>query len=395
MSHGVVQTTEPLIAEVTSLRHELHQHPEIRFEEKWTSDRIAHFLEEAGIPFERGYAGGTGIVATLKGGPGPTVALRADMDALEITEETGLPYASKLPNRMHACGHDGHTAVLCGTAKALAQHLQELPGSVKFIFQPGEEIAGGGKYMVEEGAVNDADAVFGLHGWPDLAVGQVGSRPGWLMAGARDFFIRVRGAGCHGAAPSQGIDPVHVAAHIITALQSIVSRETDPCEAAVVTVAILRAGEATNVIPDSAQLAGTMRAISQARMDQIRESVSRIAINMAAAFRAEADVTFGEVEYPPLYNDPEMTAFADKVVRETLGPEQYVELEHPNMAAEDFAFYLSKKPGAFLYLGVNPDPSKPYPHLHSPRYNFSDEAVPVGMTLLSSLAVRFLESQPQ
>lgn len=381
-----------ILPELVELRHELHRHPEIRFQEHWTSDRVARFLDEAGVPYRRGYAKGTGIVATIEGKGPRSVALRADMDALELQEETGLPYASETPGRMHACGHDGHTTCLCGTAKVLQRYRDRLHGTVRLIFQPAEEQAAGARFMLREGALDGVAAAFALHAGPALPVGAVGLKDGWLMASADWFHITVRGVGCHGADPAAGVDPVVTAAHIATALQTVVSREIDPWEPAVVTVAQIQAGHATNIIPDSARMAGTYRSFRPEVQARIRAAVQRVAENVAAAFRACVDVKFGGEEiYPALYNDPAMTNFVRETVAEALGPDKLVELEHPIMAAEDFAYYLQQVPGAFVFLGNNPDPATTAPPLHSSRFDFRDEAIPAGVKLLSSLALRFLQ----
>ncbi len=383
---------EHLLPSIIELRHELHQHPEIRFQEVWTSGRIAQFLDNIGVSYQRGYAGGTGIAATIRGGPGRTIALRADMDALEIQEETGLPYASQIPNRMHACGHDGHSAILCGVARVLQEWRDELHGTVKLLFQPGEETAAGGRLIVEEGLLDDVDAVFALHGWPSIPLGRIAVKSGWLMAGARDFHITVRGKGCHGADPASGVDPIVAASHIVLALQTIVSREVDPWETGVVTVGVFQAGQATNIIPETAILRGTMRSLNPAVLDHIADAVRRVAEQTAQTFRAAATMQLGSIPYPPLYNDPGMTQFLRETVEEVLGPEHLMELEHPNMAAEDFAFYLQKKPGAIFYVGVNPNPTEAYPLLHNPRYDFTDAALAPAIQTMAGLALRFLHS---
>ena len=391
MHHDLKATIEGLTPEIVRLRHELHEHPEIRFQEKWTSDRVAQFLDDVGIPYKRGYAKGTGIVATLGTGAGKTVLLRADMDALEIQETSGLPYASKIPNRMHACGHDGHTACLCGVVKTLVQHQDRINGTVKFVFQPAEEEAAGGRYIVEEGVLDGVDAVFALHGWPTLPVGSIGVRSGWTLAGADTFKITVRGRACHGADPAAGVDPIMVAAHLTVALQTIVSRELNPWDAGVVTVGKINAGTATNIIPETAVLEGTFRSFTPEVHDKIEAAVQRIATGVAASFRAEADVQFSENRYPPLYNDEAMTDFVRKEATALLGKDRVIEIESPYMGAEDFAFYLEKVPGSFMCLGVNPDPGQPYPPLHNPKYNFGDGPVPTAIALMSTLALRFLE----
>lgn len=384
---------EDLLPTLVKLRHELHQHPEIRFEEHWTSDRIAQFLDGIGVPYERGYAKGTGIVATLSGKGDRTVALRADIDALEIQEQTGLPYASTIPNRMHACGHDGHTTVLCGAIAILAKHRETLRGNVKFVFQPAEEIAGGGRLIVEEGVLDGVDAVFALHGWPTLPLGSIGVKNGCLLASATDFHITVHGHGCHGAQPSNGVDSVLVAAHITTALQSIVSREIKSSEPAVVTVGHIEGGAATNVIPETAGLHGTFRSLNDRTHERIREAIERIATSTALAFRATASVQFGDVTYPALHNDDQKVDFVRETVRDILGHEHLTEMDEPSMGAEDFAFYLQKVPGAFFLLGVNPDSSSPYPSLHNPHYDFNDEALFPGIQMMASLAYRFLDAK--
>ncbi len=348
MTQELKATIEALTPEIVQLRQELHQHPEIRFQEKWTSDRVAQFLDSVGISYQRGYAKGTGIVATLGDGSGKTVLLRADMDALEIEEATGLPYASKIPNRMHACGHDGHTACLCGVAKTLAQHKDRVKGTVKFVFQPAEEEAAGGRYIVEEGVLEGVDAVFALHGWPSLPVGSIGVRSGWTLAGADTFRITVRGRACHGADPAAGVDPILVAAHITVALQSIVSRELNPWDAGVVTIGKIHGGTATNIIPETAVMEGTFRSFTPEIHDTIQAAIERIAKGVAASFRAEAEVRFSDDRYPPLYNDEAMTDFVRKEATELLGADRVVEMESPYMGAEDFAFYLHKVPGTFM-----------------------------------------------
>jgi amidohydrolase len=380
------------LAELIDLRHELHQHPEIRFEEKWTSDRIARFLDEEGISYTRGHARGTGIVATIQGAGNKTVALRTDMDALEIEENTGLPYGSTIPERMHACGHDGHMACMCGTARVLNEYRDSLKGNVKLIFQPAEEQAAGGRLIVEDGILDDVEAVFALHCWPSLAVGRVGIKSGAAMASADFFRIEIRGEGCHGADPAAGVDPVLIAGHILTALQSVVSRETNPWDPAVITVAKIQAGHASNVIPDCAIMEGTFRALSSKVRDHIFDAIPRIAQHTAQAHRAEAAVHFDGEPYPFLHNDPAMSDFAKEAVRDLFGEAQLHEPNFASMASEDFAFYLQKVPGAFLFLGNNPDPATRYPGLHSPHFDFCDDALPYGIELMSSVAMRYLST---
>lgn len=386
MSDRYSDTIREVAPEIAALRHELHAHPEVRFQEQWTSDRIARFMGENGIACRRGYAKGTGLIATVQGAGDKTIALRADIDGLEISERTGLPYASQIPNRMHACGHDGHTAALCGAAKVLARHRDSLKGNVRFIFQPAEESAGGARLMVDEGAMDGVDAVFGLHAWPTLPAGHIGLRAGTLMATASFFRIEITGRGCHGADPATGIDPVVVAAHITTMLQTIVSRELDPVDAGVVTVGRIEAGTASNIIPDTAVLEGTLRALTEEAADAVARSVERIVEHTARALRASACVRFQEAPYPPVINDAAMIDLVRETVHDALGADKAVEIPAPSMTAEDFAFFLKRVPGAFLWLGTAP--SAP---LHNARFDFNDEAITPALTLLSNLAAHFLE----
>jgi len=387
---SIADTVRATVPEIVALRRELHQHPEVRFQEQWTSGRIARFLDEAGCSFESGHGGGTGLVACIEGKGPKTVALRADMDALEIQEETGLPYASQIPDRMHACGHDGHMAGLCGAIKVLLASRDLLKGTVKFIFQPGEEQVGGAKGMVEEGVMDGVDVVFGLHGWPNLPLGCIGIKPGRMMASADFFSIEVEGQGCHGAQPHVGVDPVIVAAHIATALQTVVSRELDPREPAVVSVTQISAGSGTNIIPANAILKGTVRAFSPDMCTAIRNAVIRIAENTAQAFRATARVKFGDVPYPALSNDAAAASFVRETVCDVLGVDKVIDLEQPTTGAEDFAFYLQRAPGAFFFLGLSPEPTAPRAPLHSPQFDFNDDALPAAIMLFAHLALRYL-----
>jgi len=380
------------LPDLMALRRELHTHPEIAFEEQWTSARLAAFLEASGIAVERGLARGTGLIATIKGRGDRTVALRADIDALPIHEETGLPYASKIPGRMHACGHDGHASILCGVARVLQEHAAELPGTVKLLFQPAEEITSGAPLMIKDGALKDVSAIFGLHGWPELPLGHVGVRNGCLMASTCNFFIEITGRGSHGANPGAGIDPVVVAAHLTTALQAVVSRETNPWEAAVLTVGKIEAGTTTNIIPETARLEGTVRTLSKPLQDHIRAAIVRMAENIAAAFRATAKVRFNEFPCPPLHNDSAMTDLARTAIDETLGREKRIEITHATMGGEDFAYYLEQVPGSFVFLGFHNGTEGSYPLLHNPRFDFNDAAIPSGVAVLAELAVRSLES---
>ncbi len=390
MNSDLSATIAALVPELVELRHELHQHPEIRFEERWTSDRIVRFLGEAGISCSRGYAGGTGIVAEIQGaGPGKTIALRADIDGLEIQEETGVPYTSLTPGRMHACGHDGHVAILCGVAKVLARHASSLNGAVKLIFQPGEEIAAAGRLMVEEGVLDGVDAAFSLHCWPPLEVGTFGLKSGPMMAGCDCFTITVTGRGCHGAHPEYGIDPIVAAAHIIVALQTVTSREINPQDLTVVSIGHVKAGHAPTIIPDTAHLEGTLRTCNDKTRAAARAAIKRIAHHTAAALRATATVEFSESYYAPLINDPAMTEFARDVLSDTFGPQAISDINDFSMASEDFAFFLQKVPGTYFRLGTS-NADHPPVSIHNAHFDFNDAALEPGIRAFVALTQRCL-----
>ncbi len=380
-----------LLPQIMEFRHRLHRHPEIRYEEHWTSDRIAEYLAEAGITVKRGYAGGTGLIGEIGPDNSPVIALRADMDGLEIEEKTGLAYASEISGRMHACGHDGHMAMLCGAAAVVARHAKDLRCRVRFIFQPGEEMAAGGRRMVEEGVLDGVTAAFGMHGWPEFPEGTVYLRPGYAMAGADWFTITIQGKGCHGAAPEAGIDPIVIAAHVVLGLQTIVSREMSPCKPAVVSVGRIQAGTAANSIPDNATLSGTVRTLTPETQKKVRSAVERIATGTASSHRATASVQFDSNHYAPLYNDPKMCAFARRAIQNALGGEAFREADCPSMAAEDFAFYLRQTPGAFLWLGTR-RPMGDTPGLHSPFFDFNDAALSAGIHTWLSLVGAYPET---
>jgi hippurate hydrolase len=314
------------------------------------------------------------------------------MDALEIQEETGLPYASRIPNRMHACGHDGHSTMLCGAARILWKHRDALNGTVKCIFQPAEEIAAGGRFIVEEGLLDGVSAAFALHCWPGIPGGSVAVGAGPVMASADFFRILVKGRGGHGANPGAAVDPIVVAAHIVTALQSIVSRETDPWNAVVVTVARIESGFASNIIPETAIMEGTFRALSPESRAHTMEAIDRISSNLARAYRAEARIESEGPGYPVLINDPGAAETAREVAARRLGEARVLPVSHPYMTAEDFAYYLQAVPGAFIFLGNDSQVADDTPSLHSPRFNFNDECIATGVEVLAGTAMDYLAS---
>jgi amidohydrolase len=387
--------TDPIVSVVAAVtpdavaaRHHLHQNPELSHQERETAAFVAEKLRALGLDSVQTDVGGYGILAELRGAAGgPTFALRADMDALPIREENELPYASCRPGVMHACGHDGHTAILLGAAAALAQMRERVRGTVRFVFQPAEETVGGARGMCEAGALNGVSAIVALHGWPGMKVGQIGVRPGPMMASSDTFDIVVRGRGAHAAMPQISIDPVVVAAQIVLALQTLSSREVSPVEPVVVTVAQIHAGTAYNVIPEFAELKGTVRCLSKSLREEMPQRIERIARNLCAAFRAECDFTY-RYGTGVTVNDATINALVEQVGRETLGESNVVALESPSLGAEDFGVFLDYVPGAMFRLGVGAET----PPLHTPRYNFGDAAVPRGIELFTRITLRYLDS---
>jgi amidohydrolase len=372
--------------DIVALRREIHREPELGFDTKKTAEKVLNALDGLPLEMETGVAE-NGIVATLKGeGDGPIVALRADMDALPIQEETGLPFASQEDGKMHACGHDGHTSMLVGAARALSQdHLRErLNGSVKFVFQPAEEGGGGGGVMVEEGVAEGVSSIFALHLWPGLPFGKAATKAGPIMAAADAFEMTVKGSGGHGAMPHLTTDAVTIAAQIVTALQTVVSREVNPVEPAVLTVGEIEAGFAFNIIPETARLGGTVRTLDADLRERIPERMEELARGIARGMRGDIDLDY-RFSYPVTDNDADAARFALGVIGELFGEENAVELARSSMGAEDFAFFLEKVPGAFIWLGVG-DVSG----LHTPKFAFDEEILPQGSALLAALALKEL-----
>jgi amidohydrolase len=392
-------------------RRDIHAHPEVGFQEVRTSEIVRSRLAELHIPFREGVAG-TGVVGLLEGtaparaGAGeraPTLLLRADMDALRLQEENDDPFASTIPGRMHACGHDGHTAILLATAAVLRQRRHRLAGNVKLVFQPAEEDPGGARPMIEAGVLEDppVDAALGLHLWTQLPAGTVGTSPGPLMASADEFTIEILGRGGHAAVPHTCIDPVVAAAHVVTALQTIVSRSTDPLESAVLTVARLESGEgAYNIIPERATLRGTARTFNPALRAAFPERIERIARGVAEALGARCTLRW-QPYYPPLINDARVERVVAEEARRLLGPDRVFE-DIRSMGAEDMSFFLREVPGCFFFFGAaNPAKGAVYPH-HNPRFRIDEDVLAPGVelmarcaeSLLSALAEGLLEGVP-
>jgi amidohydrolase len=369
--------------EVSGWRRELHRIPELNFDVFKTADFVAERLADFGCDEIVRGLGKTGIVGVIKGrlGAGKTVGLRADMDALPILEATGKPYASQNPGVMHACGHDGHTAMLLGAAKYLAE-TRNFSGSVAVIFQPAEEGGGGGNEMVKDGMMDRfaIDRVFGMHNMPTLPVGQFAIRPGPIMAATAEFTITVKGKGGHAAIPHRSIDPIVIASELVGAMQTIVSRSADPVEALVVTVTKFHAGDAYNVIPEQAEIAGTVRTLKKEVAALARERIHTLSAGIAAAHGATINVDY-DANYPVTFNHPDETIFAADIAATVAGEAQVHRAIPPVMGGEDFSYMLEARPGAFIFIG-NGDSA----NLHHQAYDFNDEAIPHGVSYWVKLA---------
>jgi amidohydrolase len=373
-------------------RRDLHRHPELAFEERRTAAIAAERLRAAGYEVAEGI-GGTGVIGTMRGGAGegPTLLLRADMDALPIEEETSHAFPSTEPGKMHACGHDAHVAIGLAVAERLARRRDEWAGEVRYCFQPAEEGAGGAQRMIAEGALDGVDAALGLHVWLGLPSGVVGVVDGPQMAGAREFRIVVHGRGGHGAIPDETIDATLVASQVVVALQSIVSRNVSPLDTAVVTVGSFHAGTAQNIIAATAVLEGTLRAFRSELLHELQEHLKRVAEGVCAALGARAEVSFGKITFPPTVNDPAMAEIVRRATREVRGEAQLRSDEGVRtMGAEDFAEFLTRVPGCFFFVGArNEATGAAYPH-HSPHFDLCEESLPVAVDVLERAALEYL-----
>ncbi|WIM06162.1 MAG: M20 family metallopeptidase [Candidatus Nitricoxidivorans perseverans] len=392
-SEDISRTIAEIHPRIAALRRDLHAHPELAFGERRTSDIVAAHLEELGIETHRGLAG-TGVVGRLSSGAGSrAIGLRADMDALPLAEQNAFAHRSTCEGRMHACGHDGHTAMLLGAAEALAARRDRFDGTIYFVFQPAEEHEGGGRVMVEEGLFNrfPMDMVFGLHNWPGLPAGGFGVIEGPVMAGADRFEITLTGHGAHAAMPHQGTDTVLAGAALVQALQAVVSRDTDPVEPAVVSVTRFHAGHADNVLPETAVLGGTVRCFRPELQDALEDGMRRICRGIGAAHRVEVRLDFMR-GYPPTINAAEPAALCREVARRVVdevagkgaGGGQVFDRLKPSMGAEDFSFLSRVVPGCYAWLGNGPVEGGRM--LHSPRYDFNDAIIPVGIRYWVRLA---------
>ena len=375
-----------LSAVMTEWRQHLHAHPETAFEEHRTADFVADRLAEFGIGVHRGLAS-TGVVGSVSTGPGPTIALRADMDALPIAEHGEAPYRSRHAGKMHACGHDGHMAMLLGAARYLAE-TRRFRGTVHFIFQPAEENAGGARVMVEEGLFRafPADRVYGMHNFPGLPAGVIAVRAGPIMAACDVFRITVRGRGTHAAMPQFGTDCVVAAAAIVIAVQTIVSRSLDPVDAAVISVTQIQAGDTSNVIPDHAILIGTSRSFRPEVQDEIERRLAHIVASVAAAHGCSAELHYDR-HYPPTINEADATERAARAAAEVVGEENVLRQVPPTMGAEDFSFMLRERPGCYVWIGGGRGDDC---SLHNPGYDFNDAILAIGASYWAALIEREL-----
>ena len=371
----------PFLPDLVALRRDIHAHPELAYKETRTADLVARELAAYGLEVHRGLAG-TGIVGILRKGDSPrAIGLRADMDALPLHEKNAFPHRSRHPGVMHGCGHDGHTAMLLGAARYLAEHKDTLDfsGIVYFIFQPAEESEGGAATMIADGLFREfpMDAVYGLHNWPGIPVGEMAIMPGPVMAGTCVFEISVRGHGCHAAMPHQGVDTVLVASQLVLALQSIVARNVHPCESAVLSVTQIHAGEASNVIPDDAVLRGTIRSFKPEVQEAVERAIERVCAGVAATYGAQISVRYDQ-RYPPTVNSASEAELCQRAARGVFGEGRVRTSELPSMGAEDFAYMLQEKPGCYVWLGNGLGSGGC--SLHNPHYDFNDDILPLGIT---------------
>ncbi|MBL8151755.1 MAG: amidohydrolase [Blastocatellia bacterium] len=383
--------------ELVATRRILHQFPELKFQETRTAKLVSERLQKLGYRVTEKVAG-TGVVTVLDTGkPGPTIALRADMDALPVTEENSVEYCSKHQGVMHACGHDGHVSILLSTAKQLQACRDQLSGKIKLIFQPGEEGGNGALKMIDEGVLDSpkVDVAFGLHLWNGLQVGKVGICAGPIMASVDEFKITVIGRGGHGAIPHQTVDSIVVASQIVVALQTIVSRNVDPLDSAVVTVGKFSAGNTFNVIAEQAVLSGTIRTFSQEMYQQIPKLFERVVKGTALSFGADVEIDY-QRQCMPTINNSIMAEFVRSIATTVVGSDNVVSNNQARtMAGEDMSYFLSRVPGCFFFVGSkNENKGLNYPH-HSPRFDFDEEAMPIGVEIMKQIAIKFADTKGQ
>jgi len=397
----IAAVTSEIVPSLIEIRRDIHAHPELGFREKRTSGIVADYFRRLGLEVRTG-VGQTGVIAVLRGGkPGPVVAMRGDMDCLPITEETGLPFASKekvvIDGReiglMHACGHDVHTTLLLGVASILARMRAEVPGTVVFVAQPSEEGPSGAKAMIDDGAFKDIkpDAFFAYHVEDTIKTGLVKYAPGFMGANVDGFRLVVKSEGCHGAAPQNCVDPIVVGSHIVTALQVMISREFDVKRDTLVTVGYFHAGAASNVIPETAELRATVRSYGEDQRARLKERITRLITNLCEAAGAQFELDYG-FGTPALYNDPALTRAILPTVERILGGKDRVIQTEPEMGGEDFAYYSTIAPVVMLYLGVVPQDRTTDP-VHSPGFVVDESAIPIGLNVMAAVIMDYLSGQ--
>lgn len=395
MDRSFIQLAEKETGRIVAWRREIHRYPELAFEEFQTAALVQKALEEAGLELQKGIAK-TGVVGLLRGSrTGPVIAVRADMDALPINEQTGLSFASVRPGLMHACGHDAHVAMALGAARVLAGLRETLPGVVKFIFQPCEESSPSGALaMLHEGVLQDPEvnAVLAIHVSPDFPSGTVGFKEGVSMAAVDRFQIAIRGQSGHSSTPQKSVDAILVAAEAVQSLQTIVSRLTDPLEPVVVSIGTINGGIRDNIVPDEVILTGSTRTLSPKTRRRIPELMRRLLGGLAQSYQAECELDY-QSGFPPLVNDPGVLALAVRSCRDLIGPGRTVPMEKPLLSSEDFAYFAQSVPSAYLYLGVTREGEPVYPW-HHPCFNLDESALPVGAALLARVCWDYLHGPP-
>jgi amidohydrolase len=387
----ITEEARRVFPDVVEIRRDIHSHPELSFQELRTSDKAASVLQRLGIEVRRGTAA-TGVVGLLRGSAdGPTIALRADMDALPITEKTGLSCASRVPGVMHACNHDGHVAMLLGAAMVLARLRERLRGNVKFIFQPGEEGYAGARWMIEEGVLQEEpriDAAFALHLDPISPSGVLLVREGPMMACADVFTLSIIGRGGHGAVPHKSADPIFISGHVITALQGLASRQIDATEPVVISICTIHGGTAVNIIPDSVEMSGTVRSFDSDVRDRLPSMMEEIIRGVTTAFGARYDFNYIR-GYPATLNDPQFTQMVRSAAGRILGRKNVRQLGRPRMPSEDFSYFLEKVPGAFAILGARPPEGEPLPP-HNAGCVIDEAALEAGVKVHAAVALSYL-----